>query len=123
MSTPLELAQKAAIEASVKNQIVAADPEIVKAKTYYNRISGSTYYFKDGTCALFIGGSYDTDKKHEQEELDAVCKHPGNHHISLSHVPVQNANDALLLKEITSNASGTGMVSSAALAALASRSR
>lgn len=117
--TPLEIAQKAAVEASVAHQAVAADPTIVPNKTYYNRISGSTYYFKDGTCALFIGGAYDTDKKHEQDELDAVAKHPGNHFISIAHVPVQNENDAILLKEVGTQASGTGMVTSAAIAALA----
>jgi hypothetical protein len=120
MSTALEAAQKAATEAALKNQAVATDPEIVKSKTYYNRIGGSTYYFKDGTCALFIGGAYDTDKKHEQEELNALVKHPGNHHVCDVPVPVQNPNDSVILKDV-GGSGGTGMVTSAALAALAQR--
>jgi hypothetical protein len=118
---PLEELAKKAAEASAANLLAATTTEKVKDKTYYSNIAGSTYIFSDGSVAQFTNGAYVTDREFEQKELDALVKHHGNHHVYDHEVAIQNPNDSLLLKEVGKG--GTGMVSSANLAALATLSR
>jgi hypothetical protein len=122
-------AQEAFAKNSEENRKRAEETAKVPSTVYYSRISGCTYIFKDGTKAVFAGGEYITDRQVEIEELEDLCKRPHNFLICKEPVIVQNAPDYVLLREVSKEgvqesqvvpgATHTGMVHSAALAALA----
>jgi hypothetical protein len=118
---PLEELAKKAAEASAENLLKATTTKKIEDKAYYSNIAGSTFIFPDGSIAQFTNGVYVTNREYEQKELDALVRHPGNHHVYDHEVPIQNPNDSLLLKEVGKG--GTGMVSSANLAALSALSQ
>lgn len=103
---------------------VDVDQSEVKEKTYYSSLDGNTYICKNGHICRFENGAYSTIKKGEQDELDALCKLPGQHQISFQPLEVRRT-DAQVMKEVGSqsagNSSGTGMVSTQHLGALLKR--
>lgn len=92
------------------------DDTKVQKKEYFSRLDGCTYYFKDGKCARFEGGTYVTDKKGEIEELDALLRLPGQHLI-IDHPVDLPAREGLIMREVQTGAhSGTGIVNTQHLA-------
>ena len=125
MNESVQLNHAAALE---RNSQEARETKRVKdARTFYSSIAGCSYYFKDGSRAVFAGGSYTTDREFEIKELESLIKQD-NALISEVEVPIQNISDAIIVRDVKTGQAGqtpvvaaqsTGMMSSAQLAALA----
>jgi hypothetical protein len=119
-----QAAQDAHAEAVAKNAQRAQESVLsiasknipIDKRTYYARIDGCSYVFKDGKKILFSGGEYETNLPHEIEELDALCKVQGQYLINLEPVPCKKS-DAQIMQEIGASDKHviTGHVSSAGL--------
>jgi len=107
VNTPLVVSPPGA---TVKMEVPATgkNPEL---RTFYARLDGCQYYFKDGKAARFEGGEYETDKAHEIEELEALCKEPGQYLISTEKLEVKFS-DAKILKDVSSSKVAQGPVNS-----------
>lgn len=77
-----------------------APPASVESKTFYSRLDGNTYYTKTGHCCRFENGQYEAKTKEEIDELNALCKLPGQFLISDEPLPVHYDPDVKILKEV-----------------------
>lgn len=90
---------------------MSEDVQHPKSKTYYARINGCGYVFKDGTRAGFTNGVYVTDDPVRIAELDALLKHEPNFLITGEPVPVAGLpNDVVFPKDVTSRQVGTAIM-------------
>jgi len=111
--TNAERAQVIADEkaAEVAHQALNKPADVEKkkkgGKEYFACYDGMRFVFKDGKEAHFEGGCFSTDIDSQIEELDALCKMPGQHQISLKELPVMRS-DAQVLKGV----GGRGTMSS-----------
>lgn len=96
--------------------MVEVDGTKVDKKEFFSRLDGCTYYFKNGSCARFEGGSYITDKKGEVEELNALLKVPGQHLI-IDHPVELPAKEGIVMKEVGSSKGPAGIVNTGHLLA------
>jgi hypothetical protein len=85
------------------------------SKTYYARLNGCKYVFKDGNVAQFVNGEYVTDRLKEIEELDEVLTLSSNHLICATRVPLQNAEGMVVARDV-SQGPNTGVLNSGHLA-------
>lgn len=112
----MEPVQNSPMPAAAIIGTLIVDDTKVEAKEYFSQLDGCTYVFKNGHVARFEGATYVTDKKGEIEELESLCRQPGQHMISKSPQEVRRS-DARIMKEV--GATGVGHMNSGALAGLA----
>jgi hypothetical protein len=110
-------AREAAEAKKMQEEAKAAAAAKVEQRTFYARLDGCTYVTKSGHICRFDNGEYVTDKSNEIEELEDLCKQPGQHLISLERVEVMRS-DAKILKEVGAGRVASGPVSSAHLSGM-----
>ena len=54
--------------------LAAESPEMLaKLRIFRSRVHGSTFFFSEGTCAVFTNGWYETSDSSEIKQLDAIA--------------------------------------------------
>lgn len=97
-------APKTEVEVEVEN-IDWTKPNAHGYRTFFSRLNGNGYVFKDGRRAVFEGGIYQTNKAPDIAELDELCTLEANFLIHNYPVPVAGLpHDVIVLRDVSQQA-------------------